>query len=60
MLYSIVAFDFLPVAWRFEHWPASLRDASVFGFVLFSLADLIFAATYFFVLARETYGSRRP
>lgn len=57
MLIAVVAFGLLPEGWRFEGWPAGLRGVSLSAFVLFLVADTVWAAWCLFLLVIEAYGT---
>ena len=54
----IVSWDLLPDAWRFQRWPALLRDSSEMACVVFWIADSLFAAWYFVALVADAYGDK--
>ncbi len=46
LAFTIVALDWLPASWQFEHWPIILRAISLTAFALFFIAEVIFAVWY--------------
>lgn len=52
-VFAVVAFDLLPLSWRFDHWPQTLRTFAVAAFGLFVIADTIFAVWYWLASSKD-------
>jgi hypothetical protein len=55
---SVVWFGLLPHGWKFERWPAPVREISVVACFLYFIADALFAVWYFLALVAEAYGDK--
>jgi hypothetical protein len=51
--FGILATDVLPESWRFQTWPESIRGICVALFVVFIIADTVFAFWYLFFRSHD-------
>jgi hypothetical protein len=51
--FGILATDVLPESWRFQTWPQAIRGTCIALFVLFVIADTVFAFWYLFARSHD-------